>query len=549
MNTTVPVPIESNPELRSDLGLFAAKDVDTVVDNLRQDLLARGTTPETLLEAYTAAVSSPERREEAEQTIAQFLNRELDGSALRRLVEVMYFAGYQRYLAKHHIRFPSYNILDEYFVNATAPWGPVVLPRPEVSTRHWTLFGQRIGLPIGVPASVLTGNARWIQYYSSNGFNVLTYKTVRSRRWRPNEPPNWAFVPNEKKPFAVTDEQYTVHADPLDWVDPGERDVTTTNSFGVPCPDPVEWKADLYNALKVIASDQVLIVSVMGEDYDESPARLTVLADDYAKTALHAEAAGASIIELNLSCPNSLDPTESRVKLPLCFDVDATARILEEVKSRLSSQTRLVAKLAYLDEARLNGLIHRIAPMIDGVAGINTLQCTVLRDSDDPTFPGRGVPWAGVSGIAIRDYAKDFVFRLARLRVETGKYFEILGMGGVTDPASFEALYLLGASAVQSATGAFANPFLASECVESLGNSLPLVPPILDDELASTLKTTIVAIAAECPAITKYEIASSLPLRPPQTFDLLEDLVRSGELVDNYNKDGRSGYALATSVN
>jgi tRNA-dihydrouridine synthase len=46
-------------------------------------------------------------------------------------------------------------------------------------------------------------------------------------------------------------------------------------------------------------------------------------------------------------------------------------------------------------------------------------------------------------------------------------------MGGVTDPASFEALFALGADAVQSASGAFANPYLARDCVAALGETLP----------------------------------------------------------------------------
>jgi dihydroorotate dehydrogenase len=46
-------------------------------------------------------------------------------------------------------------------------------------------------------------------------------------------------------------------------------------------------------------------------------------------------------------------------------------------------------------------------------------------------------------------------------------------MGGVTDPASFAALYGAGADAVQSASGAFADPFLARDCIAAYGDTLP----------------------------------------------------------------------------
>ena len=42
------------------------------------------------------------------------------------------------------------------------------------------MLGQPTGVPIGIPACPLTMNARWVEYYAERGYNVLTYKTVRS---------------------------------------------------------------------------------------------------------------------------------------------------------------------------------------------------------------------------------------------------------------------------------------------------------------------------------------------------------------------------------
>src|SRR5262245_21595180 len=43
----------------------------------------------------------------------------------------------------------------------------------------WQFCGLRVGSPLGVPAGPLL-NGRWLLYYASLGFDVLTYKTVRS---------------------------------------------------------------------------------------------------------------------------------------------------------------------------------------------------------------------------------------------------------------------------------------------------------------------------------------------------------------------------------
>ncbi len=543
MKATTPMPLVGQAEERARAGLFAKDAVPLVLDNLSRDLTAVGVTAEQLLSHYGRAVDNPKRVDDAREAVHRVLAGDRDPDLLRPLVEVLYFSGHQRLLAKHHILFPAYNILDEYFSNTTAPWGPVVLPRPRVANRHWFLFGRRIGFPIGVPASVLTANARWIQYFASNGFNVLTYKTVRSRAHSPNQPPNWAFVPNLREPLPLIKDpfsrRFTVHANPSDWVDAGSRDVSTTNSFGVPSPEPHEWQADVENALNVLADDQLLIISVMGDDYEAFPSRRSVLISDYVTVARLAESAGADFIELNLSCPNSLDDTESTVKPPLCLDVDATSDIIQAVKSELRPSTRLIAKLAYLDAPRLSTLVGRIAKYVDGISGINTLQCDVLRNGD-PTFPGR--PQAGVSGIAIRKYALDFVKNLVRFRLESGEGFEILAMGGVTDPSSFEALYTAGGSAVQTASGSFANPFLAQECVEVLGERLPEVPP-LSRRLEQSIGSAIVELVREYASVNAYVLAKLLPIPEGDTLRIISALEKAGRL-ERMTESGGTRYRV-----
>lgn len=530
---SLPVPPVEHGQERSPVGSFPRGDEFRVVKQVLADL---PTTIDELVRRYADVVTDSGRQVAARESLlaadAGKLETEHD---LVRLVEILYFAGFQRHLAKHHLLFPAYNILDEYFVNANGPWGPATPWRPTVPGRKWIVLGKAIGFPIGIPASVLTGNAQWVHYFARNGFNVLTYKTVRSRAQVPSIPPNWTFLPGVKKPLPISDDMHRVSADRTDWVDAGRQDVSTANSFGVPSMAPHVWEGDIEEALNVIHDDQLLIVSVMGDDYDGTGDPL-VLAADYAAVAKRAERVGVGVVELNLSCPNSLDPDHDAVRPPLCLDIDVTRAVVAKVRDTLDPDTRIVAKLAYLEDDALADVLEAIGPLIDGVAGINTLQCRVVDKSGVETFPGR--LHAGVSGIAIRNHAQTFVRRLARLRLEMDLRFDILGMGGVTDSTSFAALYEAGALAVQTATGAFANPFLAWECVDRLGEELPSSPPMGDPQLEQELQDAILEVAVEAGPIDQFSIAAAIPVPPSQTFDVLRELVESGALIAEQGEAG-----------
>jgi hypothetical protein len=144
-----------------------------------------------------------------------------------------------------------------------------------------------------------------------------------------------------------------------------------------------------------------------------------------------------------------------------------------------------------------------------------------------PVFPGRSL--AGISGISIRNHSKEFIANLTRLRVETGFRFEIIGMGGITDVSSFRMLYDTGASAVQSASGVFANPFLAWDCVDQLGSTLPPSPE-LPDPLRDKAKAMVMELVSSVRSIDRYTVASKAPLPPSQSLRLLDEMAHSGEV-------------------
>jgi dihydroorotate dehydrogenase len=441
----------------------------SVVGRVRDDLAARGLLdglPAAFLAGVTRFATPPAAELDTLRTAAEDLGARLAaGEAgdddLPLLTRVAYFAGHGGLLAAHGVRTPSYDVLGSYRDNLTTPAGPRLEERPRAGDRRWRVLGRDVGFPLGVPACVLNGGEEWVRFHARNGFSVLTYKTVRSRAHDPNVQPNWTFAPRSPADVVVSD--------PWDWVAPGSPEVSTVNSFGVPSPAPEEWMPDLERSLAAVDADQLLLVSVMGEGEG------TGLVDDFARVAGMAQEAGAPVVELNLSCPNTLSSSPDGVKPPLCLDADATLAVVEGVRRALDDRTGLVAKLSWLDEPGLAALVPRLAPLVDGVAGINTLQSRVVRGDGAPTFPGRAL--AGLSGAAARGAALDLTRRLVGLREAGGHRFDVVAMGGVTDVASFAALFEAGADAVQSASGAFADPFLARDCIAALGDTLPRSVP------------------------------------------------------------------------
>ena len=434
----------------------------STVARVRDDLVACGLL-DGLVAAYTAGLTRFARPADLDALTAPVTGlaaRLAAGEAgeedLPLLTRALYLAGHGGVLAAHGLRTPSYDVLRSYRENLATPVGPRLARRPRAGDRRWRVLGRDVGFPLGVPACVLVGSEEWVRFHAGNGFGVLTYKTVRSRAHEPNAQPNWTFAP---RPAGET-----VVSDPWDFVAPGDPGVSTVNSFGVPSPAPEEWMPDLEQSLAAVDDDQLLLVSVMGSGDG------TALVEDFVTVARLAQEAGVTVVELNLSCPNTLSAAPDGVKPPLCLDADATVAVVEAVRRGLDDRTGLVAKISWLGEDALAALVPRLAPLVDGIAGINTVPARVVRSDGEPTFPGRAV--AGLSGAAIRGAALDATRRLAALREAGGHRFDVLAMGGVTDAASFAALWEAGADAVQSASGAFADPFLARDAIAAHGDTL-----------------------------------------------------------------------------
>jgi dihydroorotate dehydrogenase len=325
-----------------------------------------------------------------------------------------------------------------------------------------------VDFPLGLPASVLAANAGWIKFYARRGFDILTYKTVRTEFRAPHPFPNWVFLKNpeeveaqfaqhnyitEKAGFVAKAVGYQGY-----WPE-SLSNVSMANSFGVPSFAPDWWKSDIKKARDAVREGhQVLIVSIIGSKYGK------YMAGDLIEAAHLAKEAGADIIEANFSCPNvSGDPNGELYHFP-----EEASNISKQLKAEIGD-TPLFVKIGYLPEPSLRQFVEKCNTSIDGIVAINTISAPVVDQNGRQTFPNGengSRANAGISGWCIKERAQEVASNLVSIRKDlyaTGrkKPLTILGVGGVIDRADcFEYLDTIGVDGVESCTGAFLNPYL-----------------------------------------------------------------------------------------
>ena len=323
-------------------------------------------------------------------------------------------------------------------------------PYPPVSeeTSKIPFVGYRLNSRLGVAAGPLL-NSRWIKTYAELGFDILSYKTVRTQE-RPSNPiPNCVFVETLGQ---LTDDRLSQTLRVIDQQPVNIRDISITNSFGVPSKDPSEWQEDVQRAKGYLNEGQVLVVSTLGssEIYPDTPSFLR----DFARSAALAREAGADIVELDLSCPNS-NAKEGMVYL----DPELSGSISKAAKTELGPIPLFIKLGNFTKRSQFEEVIKENAPYVDGVVGINTVKMTVLKEDDQPAIPGR--PQSGVCGSGIKSSALQFVNWLCEIRKQNRYDFVIIGVGGIMTPEDVEVFLKTGIDAVEVATAAMWDPYLA----------------------------------------------------------------------------------------
>lgn len=344
---------------------------------------------------------------------------------------------------------PTYRIDETYERNYEE--GPAFAgPFPPVPPTPWKTF---LGLPVrsrvGVSAGLLL-NAKWIECYARLGFDLLTYKTVRSSP-RPCYPlPNWVRVALPRGLPSDPDEAvYTV--DPA--VVPGDE-TTWSVCFGMPSMAPDVWRRDIRESKARLADGQLLIVSVVGTP--TSGGGLDALADDFARCAAWASESGADIIEANFSCPNVCS-AEGQIYQ----DETSSRRISEVIRAAIGDKPFLIKTGNFDRSEGIRSFLFSIAGSANGVVMVNGIQRRVLRPDGTPAF-GQ-YERAGILGRAIH---ADGVRLVAEATDWIGKEslpLVVAGVGGIFHARDAADFFEVGAEAVFLGGSPMAKPTVAIE--------------------------------------------------------------------------------------
>jgi dihydroorotate dehydrogenase len=336
---------------------------------------------------------------------------------------------------------PIYDISKTYLENAEE--GPFfngsIPPRPQTKAQI-DFLGHKLLSPLGVPAGPLL-NAKWIALAGKLGFDVLTYKTIRSFAYPGHGLPNMIFV----KP-AGAHLAYALDAPPTTM-----NALSVTNSFGMPSRSPDYLIEDIEKAKRSLSKGQLLIVSIVG-----TPNRGVSFLDDFIRAASFAKEAGAEVIEANFSCPNV-----DRAEGILYTDPETVQEYASAIAKEIHPIPLLLKFGEFSDPNRLKEvLIGAARGKASGVCGINTISMKVLDSEGHPAL-GPGREQVGVCGAAIRDRALHFIRSAAQIIRSEKLGLALLGCGGITAPEHFDEFLHSGAQIAMTATGMMWDPFLA----------------------------------------------------------------------------------------
>lgn len=345
---------------------------------------------------------------------------------------------------------PFYDIKLSYEENYKN--GPRIKPakRNLKCKTSYKFLGFDVNFPFGIPAGPLL-NSKFTNAAFDLGFDVSTYKTVRSDFFPCHEFPNILFVKAPKK----------LHPDKISSLKAQNAyrgkisGIVITNSFGVPSQRPEIWQEDVKKALSYVKKRQLMILSFMGTVKENQSQKKFI--EDFTLCARLASQTGAKVLEINLSCPNV--GNEGLV----CYDLELTEKICKIIRKEIKNKP-LILKVGYYKNSNdLNRLAQIADKYANAIASINTIAARIVDKNGNQALPGETRLKSGVCGASIKWAGLEMVKRLNKIRKKKNYKFEIIGIGGVMTPKDYFDYRKLGANLVQSATGAMFNPNLASE--------------------------------------------------------------------------------------
>lgn len=323
---------------------------------------------------------------------------------------------------------------------------PTERPDPPVPGGRWDFCDLPVASPLGMPAGPLL-NGRWILYYAERGFEVLTYKTVRSRARACYPLPN--LVPVSDAALDGSRAEVTSRAC---------MGSTWAVSFGMPSREPEVWRRDVLWTRERLPKGKILSVSVVGTM--EPGWNLDQLAADYARCARWAVESGAHCVEANLSCPNVSSADGQLYQQP-----EAAAVVTRAVREAVREVPVLlkIGHVTHPEEAE--ALAEAVSPFASGLSMVNCLSARVRAEDGSCLFEGQP---RGIAGAAIREAVVRQVSLFSRVIRERGFPLRIVGVGGVGSAQDVRRLLESGAHAVHIATAAMLNPNLGWEIRDAL---------------------------------------------------------------------------------
>ena len=310
---------------------------------------------------------------------------------------------------------------------------------------HSKYAGIDVRRPISVAAGPLL-NGHWCLAYAALGFEVVTYKTVRTVERDCFPRPNLLPVKNT----ALHELGQIVPERP-------QMEGSWAVSFGMPSRAPDDWQRDIAWTRSQLPSTHKLAVSVVGTV--EAGSTLRELADDYARCAQWAASAGADLIEMNFSCPNVCSDDGQLFQFP-----DRAAVVAESVANRLERlgySGPLLAKLGYLkDDDTLFQLADGLRGVITGCVMCNSIPAQVVDTAGNMLFEGQS---RGICGESTRPLSVDQTRRFSGNELSRTDGLLTLGVGGIHSAKDVREYLGAGAESVQVATAAMLNTDLASQ--------------------------------------------------------------------------------------
>ena len=341
-----------------------------------------------------------------------------------------------------------YDRLQSYQWNYEHPPDVVEVPLEPMSGQ-WTFCGRPVGSPLGMPAGPLL-NGRWILYYAGLGFDVLTYKTVRSSQRLCYDLPN--LPPVETGPLQGHETEV-----------PGSDSMegSWAVSFGMPSQEPESWRRDIEWTREQLSSEKLLSVSVVATI--QPGWTIAATADDYAQCARWAAESGADCVETNFSCPNVSTADGQLYQVP-----DQAAVVAQRVRDAVG-QTPYVIKIGHMPEPdRARELLNAVAPHIDGIAMTNSVATTVRMPGGEMLFDGAS---RGICGKATREASLEQTRLFADLVREEGLGVSLIGVGGASTAADVADYLEAGAESVHIATAAMVDPLTAQKIRRDWGGA------------------------------------------------------------------------------